>query len=311
MAAAIKANISAGSRILLAVSGGKDSVVLLHGCIQLKNEFRLTIGVAHVDHALRPESKKDAEFVKNLAATCGAEFFTRRLKPPARKVNLEAWGRSERYKFFAEIKEKHRYDWLLTAHTASDVAETFLMRLVANKELKSIEGIDHERRLLRPLISIPSTVILEYLRSEKLSWVEDATNEDERFLRNKVRRYLLPFLSREFDPRIEETLTDRARAVSEDIGGLNEMVRLPLERIAKFEFGTKSWLQAVRNELAHLPPVLDWRLAEFLLKPLLGFNLGRAKSKELASFLKGESAGIELPGGVRLTLFNGGLRILN
>lgn len=256
--------------------------------------------MAHVDHGLRMKSKSDAAFVEKLAVKNGLEFFGMQLEKPEKGENIEAWGRKERYKFFKSVSEKFKFDWVLTAHTANDVAETFLMRLLSNKELNSIEYVDIERKLLRPFLTVSTQEVYKYIRSNKLKFVEDETNKDDKFLRNKIRNKLLPILSKEFDKRITETLSERARDIQEDMKGMNSMFARPLLMINTYDFGSKEWLRAVKVEVEKIPEVLGWRLAESLFRPKLGFNLGRTKSKELLKFLKGELQGVQLPGGISI-----------
>jgi tRNA(Ile)-lysidine synthase len=305
----LKNSLPLKSKLLIAVSGGKDSVALFYACVRLAEKLKLTLAVAHVDHSLRKKSASDLLFVKKLAEKEKVKFFGTRIKKQNKKENTEAWGRKERYKFFKLIQAKNKFDWVLTAHTANDVAETFLMRLLSNKELNSIERVDKERRLLRPLLSVSTEEIQSYIKENKLKFIEDETNKEETFLRNRVRHRLLPLMSELFDKRISETLSERARAIQEDIEGLNLLFSPALKRLKKYKLGTKVWLKATKDEINKMPEFLAWRLVEQLIKPLLSFNLGRAKSKEALRLFRGEIQAIQLPGGKNLRLAQGGLLI--
>jgi tRNA(Ile)-lysidine synthase len=305
---ALKSNLPKRAGLLLAVSGGADSVSLFHGCRSLMRLMKLRLEVAHVEHGLRVEAVKEAGFVERIAAKAGIPFHLKRLKPP-KGENLEAWGRRERYRFFAQVLDSRNLDFVVTAHTASDVAETLLMRLVANKELGSILELDLRRRCLRPLLSVDRETIEAFVRAQRLRYVVDGSNLDTSFLRNRVRLKLIPFLKREFDPRIEEVLAQRAFGLREDRECLEAQVAVPLAGIAAHAEGSKTWLKSAKCELERLPDALKWRLVEELFKPELGFNLGRTRAKMLVRFLLGEGEGIELATGLTLRRHKGGVRI--
>lgn len=306
---ALKHNIPTNSKLLLAVSGGGDSVALLHGCYSLRKKLQIEIEVAHLDHGLRNSSKRDAEFVKELVLSLGLKYHGKSLKKPENKINLEEWGRKERYKFFNSLLEKRGLDFVVTAHTADDVAETFLIRLLSNKELKSIEAIGEQGCRLRPLLMVTKQQIYDYLQREQLSYVEDETNKDTSFLRNRIRHNLIPLLASEYDRRIVETLAERAFNTAEDIAYLYRVIQPINELISKHTFGNKSWLRTARLELVKLSDVLAWRLVELLFKPKLGFNLGRSHSEAALRVLSGEAVAAQLPTGWRLQLKNGGIAL--
>ena len=306
---ALSAEISSGQRLLLAVSGGVDSVVLLHGCLALRRRLSLTLEVAHVDHRLRPESLREAEFVRSLAENAGIPFHLKVAESPPVNANLEAWGRRVRYTFFRKLLRERHLEYVLTAHNANDVAETLLMRLVANKELKSISRRDEVRHCIRPYLSLTREVIQSYATHHALAFVEDRSNQDERFLRNKIRHRLLPLLAREFDSRIVEVLSHRGQVLADDLAFMYSLIRPAATRLAAEPFGTKVWLRAVRSELQAMPKQLRWRLAEELFKSRLGFNLGRSKSEMLVRFLEGHSVGLQLPGGLHVRAKGGGVLV--
>ncbi len=297
---AIKKEIAQNSKILLAVSGGIDSMVLLHVCLALKTELKLTLEVAHLDHGLREESFNDAEFVKSICKDRSVDFHSHKVSPPNDSQNIEAWGRNERYSFFNKILIQQNLDFILTAHNANDVAETLLMRLVSNKELNSIDRIDFQRLLKRPFLYVTRDEIEKYSKDHQIQFKEDSSNQDTRFLRNKIRHNLLPVLRENFDPRIVEVLSIRAEALNEDIVAIEEILLDSILIADTYEFATKAWRNCVHERLVKLPIGLQWRFAALLFKNKLGFNLGRQHAKELVLFLKGDIQGLELPGNLSL-----------
>lgn len=303
----ILANIEAHSSLLLAVSGGLDSVVLLHACNAVKRQLSLQLEVAHLDHGLRPQSASDAAFVGDLAAAQGLQFHLRRVEPPPSSDNIESWGREQRYAFFAGVIEQRNLNLVATAHHADDVAETLLMRLFSNREPGELMRRDPRRRLVRPLLKVPRAELENYAREHGLRWVEDETNQSESFLRNRVRRSVMPLLREKFDPRITEVLSIRAEGLAEDASALDAWASSEASRLEGLEFGTKEWLQAVTAVLRSLEPAVQWRLVRDLLRPKLGSALSRARAQDAVTFVLGSHEGFELPGGVMLRRRAGGL----
>ena len=308
---ALRKELRPGMKLLVAVSGGVDSVALLYGALELRRELKLKLEVAHVDHNLRSGSAADAAFVAELAQKYELPFHLKRARKPGRSENIENWGRKLRYAFFSEIVLAGKIDWVLTAHNANDVAETFLMRLVARKALKSIEAQDPRRRIMRPLLSVSRTEIESYVTQRNRSYREDPTNADTDFLRNRIRHILLPLLEREFDPRIVEIISHTARSTAQDIELLFELLCAPLARVSGHRFGSKAWLTAARQECLALPEALRWRFTEHLFEPKLGFSLGQERSQTLCRFLLGKAEGMQLPGKVALRRREGGILLLN
>ncbi len=294
------------SSLLVACSGGIDSIALLHGCAALQRELSLKIEVAHLDHGLRKESVKDAHFVRKICKQLKFPFHLKRVKPSIKSGNIEDWGRKQRYIFFTALVKKRKLSLILTAHNANDVAETFLMRLVSNKELNSIIKYDPDRKLLRPLLAVPRSAIEEYVSSKELEHIEDLTNQNTTFLRNRIRHKLLPLLRQEFDRRIVETVAERATALADDYVALNSAISAHLKLLAAHKFGSKSWLQLLISILKDLHPALRSRLSLAILNSY-GIYLGRDHGERFAEFILSRRLGLELPGGIRFQARNGGI----
>jgi tRNA(Ile)-lysidine synthase len=282
-------------------------MVLLHGAASLREELRLEIAVAHLDHGLRPESGEDAAFVEAAANELGVNCHLRRADPPGAGENIEAWGRRSRYRFFNEIRAARGLDLIVTAHTADDVAETLLMRLVSNKELRTIRREDHGAHLLRPLLGVTRDEVVRYARGHGVVWREDLTNLDTTFLRNRVRHEVMPVL-KVFDERIVEVLALRAEALAADDGYIEGEARKLLEAVTA-PWGAREWLQGVREALDRAAPMVGWRIAESVAYSKLGFRIGRAHAERLVGFLLGNGAAIELPGNTSFVRRDGGLMV--
>jgi tRNA(Ile)-lysidine synthase len=223
--------LAGGERVLVAVSGGADSVALLHVLVALAPSLGVTLHVAHVDHRLRPDSARDAEFVAALA---------HRLRIPveilpvdvSRVGSPEAAARVARYAALEACAGRLGLDRIAIAHTADDQAETVLMRVMEGAGPRGLAGIPPVRgRIIRPLIETRRADIVSELTRGGLSWVEDPSNLDRRFLRNRIRHDLLPALGRE-NPDIVAALGRTALLARETIEAVERMATLELERSA-------------------------------------------------------------------------------
>lgn len=200
-----------GSRVAVAVSGGPDSVCLLHVLVELAPAFEVSLSVAHLNHQLREaESDEDERFVAEVTARLGLPFHRASADIAGAKDNLEQAGRRARRAFFAGLKA----DRIALGHTQDDQAETVLFRLLRGSGLRGLAGIypvtAGDIGYIRPLIDVTRAKVVEFLRGRGIPWREDSSNVDSRFARNRIRRSLLPQLAREWNPRIGESLAHLA-----------------------------------------------------------------------------------------------------
>ncbi|UCH09949.1 MAG: tRNA lysidine(34) synthetase TilS [Fidelibacterota bacterium] len=178
-----------GSRFLVAFSGGLDSTVLAESMyhLNMKHAFELSLG--HVNHRLRPESDSDELFCQQYATERGIPFFSATLNPSQLQgESIEAWGRRERYARLEGMRSEAGAEWILTAHHSDDQAETVIMRLAQQAPLITLAGIRARRgRILRPFLAVSRDELREWATRVGLTWIEDASNIDQRFLRNQLR----------------------------------------------------------------------------------------------------------------------------
>jgi tRNA(Ile)-lysidine synthase len=210
-----------GQRVGVAVSGGPDSVLLLHFMKDLALEWGITLTAVHFNHHLRgAESEGDERFVRKLADSMGIAFMGGEAEVARvaheQKRNLEATARELRYRFFFSLVEQGRLDRVVTAHTANDQAETVLLRLLRGAGTRGLGGIHPllEGKVARPFLDLTRAEITRELEARKLEYRLDSSNLDSRLQRNKIRLELLPWLEREFNPAIIPLLknqADRAR----------------------------------------------------------------------------------------------------
>ena len=214
-----------GSRALVAVSGGADSVALAAGLAALADELELAgLTLAHLDHGLRPaDAAEDLACVQELAATLGLELVHGRADVVAAldargDGSVEAAARAVRYRWLAERARALGADRVAVAHTRDDQVETVLLRVVRGASLHGLAGMPAERglagsdaRVVRPLLAVPREAGRAYLRARGLTWREDPSNADPRFLRNRLRHEVLPVLAEAANPQVDAALLRLSR----------------------------------------------------------------------------------------------------
>ena len=240
-------------RIVVAVSGGQDSVALLHILAACAEDWKLTLHVAHLDHGLRATSRQDAEFVRDLSARWHLPATIDRRDVPAicarEGWSLEDGARRLRYRFLLETARRQSAGRVALAHTADDQAETVLMRLVRGTGLLGLTGMPITRRLdgpadapgseragirlVRPLLETWRRRVSAYVGAHRLAWREDDTNADTRFTRNRIRHELLPLLERDYNPNVKTALTQLAEQSRDDYAYLQDAAARQWKRLAK------------------------------------------------------------------------------
>ena len=226
-----------GGAVLCAVSGGADSVCLLHWLLRRREEVGFSLTAAHFDHMIRgEESARDAAFVEGLCREWGVPLALGRGDVPAearrRGEGLEEAGRRLRYAFLRRTAAELGGAVIATAHNADDDVETFFLHLLRGAGLQGLTGIPPRRGdLVRPLLTTSRREILSYLEAHGLPHVEDSTNADPSYARNRLRLQLLPLL-RELDPRLEEHMGETMARLRGDNDCLNARALSALRRAA-------------------------------------------------------------------------------
>jgi tRNA(Ile)-lysidine synthase len=210
-----------GDRVVVAVSGGPDSVCLLSVLHVLSAELKISLRVAHLDHMFRgKESEEEAHFVGNLAKNLGLPATVEHIDVPAfcreRGLSPQAGAREVRYSFLQRVAQAAGAARIATGHTATDQAETFLMRLLRGAGVSGLSAIPPVRdNIIRPLIDTTRAEVLEYLRSAGIAFVTDPSNAKPLYTRNRIRLEIVPIL-KQFNPRIEETLASEAELLRDE-----------------------------------------------------------------------------------------------
>lgn len=217
-------------KVLLAVSGGKDSVLMTH----LFNEAKFNFGIAHCNFKLRTdESDADEEFTRKLAKQVEARFYTNTFDTTAfaksSKISIQMAARQLRYEWFEEIRRAHGYDYIALAQHQNDTTETVLLNLIRGTGIAGLHGILPKReRLIRPLLFLAREEINILIKENNLAYREDSSNTSVKYARNKIRLEVIPKL-KELNPYLEETFENNSRRFKD----LEDFLNLQIKDLRK------------------------------------------------------------------------------
>ena len=204
--------IQENDKIVIGVSGGPDSMCLLHILNGLKEKLNFEIVVAHINHMIRKEAEEETQYVKNFCDKLGIKCYIKRIdvidKSNKEKIGTEEAGRKARYDFFEEVLNIVNANKIATAHNENDNAETVLMNIFRGAGTSGLKGIEpiRDNKYIRPIIECERSEIEEYCRVNKLQPKIDKTNLENVYTRNKIRNVLIPEIKKEFNPNIIESL---------------------------------------------------------------------------------------------------------
>lgn len=297
-----------GDRVLVAVSGGPDSLCLLHLLHSLSPGYGLNLVVAHLDHRIRPEARQEAEMVRRIAASWGLPFEGAAVDVPAyragRKLSASEASRIVRYRFLLEAAEKHGAGKIALGHQLDDLAETVLFNLLRGTGPGGLAGILPRRplgpvELIRPLLGNTREEIQRYCREHELEPILDSSNLETVYTRNRIRLELIPYLEKNYNPRLKRSLADLAALAAADRAYFEGAVQKKFERTARKKNGK---LLLERAALAALPEALRGRMAyRALLEFIPAREIGRRQVEQLVQLAegKGPARQISLPAGTR------------
>jgi tRNA(Ile)-lysidine synthase len=227
-------------RVVIGVSGGPDSIALLHLFKALTREYKLTLHVAHLDHMLRKASSQDAKFVQQTCNTLGIPVTIKsvNINLLAKKGSIEEIARDQRLKFFFHVARKIRADKIALGHNLDDQAETVLMRLLRGSGLYGLSGIMPRRSIngytiIRPLIEIKRRQIESFLKHRNIKPRIDESNFENTYLRNRLRHHLLPLLEKKYNKNIRMILSNTAHVSADDYDYLNRSAERTAEVLGR------------------------------------------------------------------------------
>jgi tRNA(Ile)-lysidine synthase len=293
-----------GQTVLVAVSGGADSMALLHLLWQLREGLALQLCVAHLNHQMRPNATEDARFVEETARHLGVRCICDTRDVPAyrrqHKLSPEDAARRLRYIFLRATATQLRADRIAVGHTADDQAETVLLHLLRGSGLRGLGGMPAVRGLIiRPLIGVSRADIMDYLRSHRLRFREDPSNDQRQYTRNRIRLELLPALRQHYNPRLLQTLCRTAQLLADDEAALQAMAHQHF--LAARLAAPRGVLPLQIAELTSLPLALQRRVLREALAEVLG-SLQRVTATHIAALVALLRSGV---GHQRLTLPQG------
>ncbi|WP_372682709.1 tRNA lysidine(34) synthetase TilS, partial [Desulfosarcina sp.] len=297
-----------GDRVLVGVSGGPDSMALLHLLSRLAPDLKIRLGVAHLNHCLRGASAdRDAEVVRQAARALDYPVHIARghvLKVKEKLgLSLEEAARRVRYAFFRKIMSDVGYDKLALGHQSNDNAEQMLMALLRGTGPRGLSGITPVRQacIIRPLINVGRSQIETFVAQAGIAFVLDASNNDLRFVRNRIRHHLLPLLASDYNPRIEANLNQLADVMRTEEAWIEDITAAEYKKAALERTDGTITLSAQAIRQTH--PALARRIVRKALANLTG-TLRRITFAHVQSVLHLLTDGcgvkeLHLPGGVR------------
>jgi len=209
--------IEMGDLVIVAVSGGPDSISLLKILEMISGEYRLKLITAHLNHGIRGETAdREEQFVRQLSQDMGVEFESRKIHVPSLKKatgkSIEEIGREERYRFLADVAVKHGAQKIALGHHLHDQAETVIMNFLRGSGTEGLKGMLPVRdgMFVRPLLCVKRKEIFDFLEKQHVTYVMDPSNDSNIYLRNRIRHGLIPELKKQFNPNLEESLVNMA-----------------------------------------------------------------------------------------------------
>lgn len=294
-----------GATVIVAVSGGPDSLCLLHLLKSLSFEYRLNLVVAHLNHCLRPEAAQEADGVAKIASDFSLPFEIRAVDIRNYKKKLaiseEEAGRKARYDFLFETAGKYKASRIALGHHLDDQAETVLLNVIRGTGVDGLAGMLPRRargniQLVRPLLCLRRSEIESYCDANNLQPFTDSSNLETNYTRNKLRLELIPQLQLQYNPRIREALFRLGSLAADDRIYLQNMARKQFYCMARF---TKNEIILNRQVLLNLPPALRGRVLRYALKKQISAKeIGNLHIEQLLDFAEKGRTGkqLKLPG---------------
>lgn len=233
--------IKKGDKVVIAVSGGPDSMSLLNSLINIKKTIEFEIVVAHVNHMIRDVADEETEYVRNFCNKHNLICYIKRIdvikKAEREKISTEEAGRNARYDFFDEVFIKEKANKIAIAHNANDNVETVLMNIIRGTGVSGLKGIEPIRlqKYIRPLIEIERAEIEQYCEDEKLSPKFDKSNEENIYTRNKVRNLLIPYIKEQFNTNIIQAVNRLSELASQETKYIDSIIHKVYKEICIYE----------------------------------------------------------------------------
>lgn len=299
-----------GETVMAAVSGGPDSVFLLHALYRLRSKLKLSkLSVCNLDHCLRgEESREDSAFVKKVCRELGLECVHKRVditKEMGRGLSVEEVARQVRYRFFLDAARHAGATVIATGHTLDDQAETILMRFIKGASLKGMMGVTPVRtekgtRIIRPLLEIEKDAIVRHLDHGEIRYRIDRSNLEPVYFRNIVRKEIVPFLER-YNPKLKRSLFNLAEHLRDDFAFLED-ARARAKGLLSLQDG---FVELLLKDIAVQPKAIQKEIVRDALQQAGGevkkLSFRHWKEVEQLITRKGRGSAVDLPGDIRIS----------
>lgn len=299
-----KALLQQNDKLLITLSGGRDSVALLAIMMELKESWNWDLVVGHIDHNLRSvEDEKEATFCRKMADEYGLSYVEETLdlfsssvkkkykNKSSQNPSLESLAREARYEIFYHWSQKFHCNAICSGHHMDDQAETVLYRMLTGSGLKGLLGISTSRDLfVRPLLEISRAEISEYLKKEKISYFDDSSNKEQRFVRNKIRHSVLPALRAMGFENPEKALSATAASLEEASIALEQIASEAYEEILST---SPKGVKLSRKELLRFPVYIQKKILRKIFSEqfLLSQHLSEKQLNQLSAFISNAELG--------------------
>lgn len=299
-----------GSTIIAGVSGGPDSIALLHLLKLLQHELGFKILVAHINHQIHRESTEHEIFVRQIAEQLNLPIFVKNwpAKNHPKKGSLENHARIFRFKFFKQLITKTNADAVALAHTENDQAETILMKMIRGTGMEGLRGILAKReveeiQIIRPLLTCRKKDILAYCRQNGIRFCIDPTNSDITYTRNKIRRQLMPTLEKNYNPQISNTLSNLADNMNRDYDFIDQYSNTILRKLMITNSGNSITINKIALKKIH--PAIVMHVIRKLIRHSKG-NSNQIDQKHIQLIIDAikndKTCKFPLPGKVNISL---------
>ncbi|WP_373600077.1 tRNA lysidine(34) synthetase TilS [Paraclostridium bifermentans] len=264
-----------GDKVVLGLSGGPDSVCLLHILKQLESEYNISIYAAHLNHQIRGiEAQKDVMYISQLCDSLGVKFFVKSINVPKyckeNGLSIEEGARKLRYEMFYEIKQKTKSNKIAIGHNLNDQAETILMRMMRGTGLQGLKGIDYKRddTIIRPILDIERSSIEAYCEQHNLNPRIDSTNLENIYTRNKIRLDLIPYMQENFNNNVVESICRMGNNLKLDSDYIEQEGINKFKEVSNVQDNEK--VEIVLDKYINLHKAIKTRIIRNSIKYILG-----------------------------------------
>ena len=311
---------SPGDRVIVAVSGGPDSVTLLHVLNKFRSLLGLQLHMAHVNHNLRQTSGRDERFVHALAQKFNLPFHSAsvHISRSKTKSSIEELAREARLNFLIQCAKRQKADCIALGHTQDDLAETILMRILRGTGLLGLKAIEPKKKMegmlfIRPLLCITRREIESFVRAHKIKFCIDPTNQSTKFFRNKIRHELLPLLKKDYNNNIKECLANFSRTAAADYEFIEQQARQAYPKVIRQNH--KKEITVDLKKLNKLHASLKRLILRFAIDQLIGntrrLTFPHIEHIENLTRTPSTNGIVDLPGAIRVQKIKNTLTFLS